>query len=1726
MERVVRSVIEMARGSARRNWLAAILAVTTHLSFAADSLQYTKNYFVTGDYQVAGVGLRGKGGADGFATGTITMSGVPAGADIVAAFLYWQSEEPEPLPNLTKGFFNGKAIVGDVRGNANNAACWSSGGTTKGYGRVYRADVLRYLDIDPVTNTRIVNKSYTVRLKDSGGNGNGQVDYTNGATLVVVYRTLGLNAPLRSVVIYDGAYTVSKGSPAMSQDVAGFYEASSSPAARLTHVVGNGQPRFGSSINYPGGVGLNELTGGLQARFDNDTFNITLPAGAASFNTTATTNDNQACYTWAAIIASTNVNDTDGDGLLNSWETKGLHLNEGTSTQKATFGGCADYPAEPCVDLKAMGALPGTKDLFLEIDWLQSTDHVHIPKLAALNRIGARFEERGINVHFDVGNYGGYATGGSKYIIPSNLSGSVGGGESVDEALLSCPNAKTKVCAFPGRVALGWKIGFRAVKGGFPALGLLPHFAHNRKDIFHYVLFSHALAGPYDNLGRGLSADPWSVSGVADRPGGDLMVSLGLWRADNPSNCNPTVNCNDQTGSELVQAGTLMHELGHNLNLLHSGGTRTPNCEPNYQSTMNYLYQTRGLTDASGRGQIDFSTGSRPNLLESALNNFAPGTLTYRLRFFGPPNAEDITLDRTTKRYCTNGARAANQAMRLESGADMKTIDWSNGIANFTFSYDVNFDGTANPAFSDYNDWANLNLRQIGARTNVGGLSTDVGQEDLGQEDLGQEDLGQEDLGQEDLGQEDLGQEDLGQEDLGDTDSVDIDYDAVISTLDATDTANPLQASSSLMAITLTWGPPSIGQIRTYNIFRTADPNGVFGPNELSTPFATINGVPPATTFVDAVDGVKTLYNIQYTYFLQAIDINGTKSGSSNKVNGIVKHLFIAADNQKRLYGSVNPSFTFKVQGLDPGLTGTTVCTTTATQFSNVGPYPITCAGLTPIEGVTYTAGTLTINPAPLTITATANSKQYDGTVSAAAKATPSGLLGTDKLTDSVEEYLDRNAGTGKTLVVTSYTVADGNGGKNYEVTLAPNSGGVITAAPVTASITANDKVYDKTTAATVAGCTLTGVFPIDANTVGCTASGATFASANTGTWTVTASVVTLTGNGPGNYQLDASKLTTGTAKITPALVTASITVNDKVYDKTTAATVAGCTLTGVIPTDVNVVGCTASGATFASANAGTWTVTASVVTLTGNAAGNYTLDVSKPTTGTAKITPAPVTASITANDKVYDKTTAATVAGCTLTGVIDGDAAGCTAGGATFASANAGTWTVTASLVTLTGGAAGNYKLDISKPVVGTAKITKATPTMTINGGRYGYDGLPKPATGSVSGVGGEFLGTPTFTYTPGGAAAPVEVGAYTATGVFAETTNYFGVSGGPVSIKIDGFVTTGSMATARSFHTATLLPNGKVLIAGGSNASGGSLSNAEVYDPTTGTFSPANGGMPNKATGHTATLMNNGKVLIAGGGNSSTQVYDPVTNSFSSIGGMSEQRSFHTATLLANGKVLLAGGSGNNGSPTNTAQIYDPVAQNFTNAGNMTTAREYHTATLLSDGKVLIAGGRAKSGGSYLSLASAELYDPATNTFTAISPALTTGRFGHSAAIVASGVNSGKVLIVGGANAAALSSAELYDPATNTFSVTGPLSVARQFLTASPIVSGILVAGGSNSTGRVGTAQQYQGSAFVPSGIMKVARSSHTATVLNDGSVLIVGGQSATANAIVNAELYKVIP
>jgi hypothetical protein len=267
------------------------------------------------------------------------------------------------------------------------------------------------------------------------------------------------------------------------------------------------------------------------------------------------------------------------------------------------------------------------------------------------------------------------------------------------------------------------------------------------------------------------------------------------------------------------------------------------------------------------------------------------------------------------------------------------------------------------------------------------------------------------------------------------------------------------------------------------------------------------------------------------------------------------------------------------------------------------------------------------------------------------------------------------------------------------------------------------------------------------------------------------------------------------------------------------------------------------------------------------------------------------------------------------------------------------------------------------------------------------------------------------------------------------------------------------GSMGTTRTLHTATLLPSGKVLVAGGQNG-GAYRASAEVYDPATQSWSPT-GSMASSRTDHTATLLPSGKVLVAGGYNgghlTSAEVYDPATHSWSSAGFMSAARAAHTATLLPSGKVLVAGGGA-------SAEVYDPATNSWSSAGSMAFARIHYAATLLSSGKVLVTGG-------YGTPASAEVYDPATQSWSSVAPILL-GRFSPTATLLP----SGQVLVAGGYNGAPHTETELYAPDTNAWSLAVPMATARVTHTATRLLSGrVLIAGGYNSSGLPTAAELY---------------------------------------------------
>jgi hypothetical protein len=248
-----------------------------------------------------------------------------------------------------------------------------------------------------------------------------------------------------------------------------------------------------------------------------------------------------------------------------------------------------------------------------------------------------------------------------------------------------------------------------------------------------------------------------------------------------------------------------------------------------------------------------------------------------------------------------------------------------------------------------------------------------------------------------------------------------------------------------------------------------------------------------------------------------------------------------------------------------------------------------------------------------------------------------------------------------------------------------------------------------------------------------------------------------------------------------------------------------------------------------------------------------------------------------------------------------------------------------------------------------------------------------------------------------------------------------------------------SGTWTTIASFnpghsHTATLLPDGKVLVAAGFYSSpyygsGGSHNAAALFDPASETWTPT-GSLANHRSGHTATLLPDGKVLVAGGGDhrtwsgvgtlSTAELYDSASGTWTATGSLVTAREGHGAVVLPNGEVLVAGGSRSSPSARlSSAELYNPGSETWTTTGSFATARSTQTMTLLPDGNVLLAGGY-----DGITRASAELYHPARGIWIATG-SLTTGRYGHVAALLP----NDNVLITGGSNgASSFASSELY--------------------------------------------------------------------------------------------------
>jgi Bacterial Ig-like domain (group 2)/Protein of unknown function (DUF1573)/IPT/TIG domain/Abnormal spindle-like microcephaly-assoc'd, ASPM-SPD-2-Hydin/Galactose oxidase, central domain len=479
-------------------------------------------------------------------------------------------------------------------------------------------------------------------------------------------------------------------------------------------------------------------------------------------------------------------------------------------------------------------------------------------------------------------------------------------------------------------------------------------------------------------------------------------------------------------------------------------------------------------------------------------------------------------------------------------------------------------------------------------------------------------------------------------------------------------------------------------------------------------------------------------------------------------------------------------------------------------------------------------------------------------------------------------------------------------------------------------------------------------------------------------------------------------------------------------------------------------------------------------------------------------------------------------VAGITPTGLATGSTQGTTSITATFesisASASLGVGTQVLVSLAVTPGAA--------SIAVGSTQQLTATGTYT--------DGSTQNLTSSSTWVSSN---TGVATVSNSGLGTAVTSGNTTITATVG------GMNGTAVLVVVSSTDTGSGLNTSRYSQSATTLNNGKILIAGGvscpTTSSCSYLNSAEIYDPVAGTST--NTGSLAATRSAPAVLLASGKVLIAGGyscdssGNcaslSSAEIYDPTAGTFSSAGTMTVARSGQTATLLNNGKVLIAGGetctSTTSCTALHTAEIYDPVAGTFTaTSNNMSAARFNASAVALNQGLVLIAGGF--DGSNFP--AATELFDPVAGTFSGAGASLNLPRFGPTATLL----NTGKVLIAGGSTCnlpgCPASAAELYDPIANTFSyATGMMNVSRFNHSATLLTNGqVFIAGGYSSCATTCTSEASTelfdpvAGTFTSSTTLANARAAQSATLLSNGSVLLIGGINSGLT-FASAESYQ---
>ncbi|WP_170131026.1 kelch-like protein [Deinococcus yavapaiensis] len=497
-----------------------------------------------------------------------------------------------------------------------------------------------------------------------------------------------------------------------------------------------------------------------------------------------------------------------------------------------------------------------------------------------------------------------------------------------------------------------------------------------------------------------------------------------------------------------------------------------------------------------------------------------------------------------------------------------------------------------------------------------------------------------------------------------------------------------------------------------------------------------------------------------------------------------------------------------------------------------------------------------------------------------------------------------------------------------------------------------------------------------------------------------------------------------------------------------------------------------------------------------------------------------------------------------TVTLIINATAPSLTVGDQSLYQSQSGRFTVTATdpqNLALTYGVAQGSTLPAGLTLDSSTGLVSGAPTVF---GTF-------PVTFQVTNSGGASA-TKTITLTITATPPSVTVGNQTLTQ--GQSGGFYVTASDPQNLSLTYSVAQGSTLPAGlSLNSSTGVVSGTPTTAGTTsvtfrvaNSGGGTATKAITITvnapPFTAIASPSI-----SRRDHTQTDLGaayGGKVLIAGGVDSngttvaSAQLYDPATNTFTTLPDMTVARRDHTATLLSNGRVLITNGTSAGGGRLASAELFNPATSTFTAiSATMSVARTNAVSTRLSNGKVLITGGYVSSGFSLScgtttsTTTTAELYDPSTNTFTSLN-GMTTDRANHTSTLL----SNGRVLIAGGTDSysnrcswsgSAVSSAEIFDPSSNTFTSIASMSGARNRPTATLLNNGkVLLAGGTNFWNCSGcsswSSERFDAEIFDPTTQTFVTflylqnyRANHTATLLANGKVLLAGGTSGGSSA-----------